>query len=187
MNQLAVEYVPITVSLLDWGVFAPDEGPDAGRHYGWISLDTMANVEIMDLAAQVFAHEDSARAVFETYTPLENETDSRVLQHWGHPLVRCLISKEPDSDDRMLQAFAVHLCARCEDLLMRVLTDNERMAATGPISSEYDDDDETTWPGFVSVYTDLDQVRRAELGAWRRAYRRDANEGEQLSIYSEVE
>ena len=187
MIQVSVEYAPVDVVLLDWGNFVPDAGPDAGRGYGWLSIDTMRSVETMELAAEVFIDEDTARATFETYSPLGTETNSYALRHWGHPLVRCLISKKPDPTDRMLQAFAFHLCARCHDSLLQVLTENNRLAVTGPISAEYDDDDETTWPGFVSARTNVAQVRQAELGAWRGAYKRQTSEGEQLSIYSEVE
>ena len=187
MIQLAVELVPVNVAVLDWGTFVADSGPDDGRAYGWISLDTMNTVETIQLASEVFGGDDSARATFETYSPLETETDPKTLQHWGHPLVRVLISKKPTAADRMLSAFAFHLCARCEDTLLQALTTSNKMAITGPVSSDYDDEDDTTWPTFVSVRTILAQISQAELGAWRQSYKKHADEGDQLSIYSEVE
>jgi hypothetical protein len=187
MIELAVELVPVNVAVLNSGTFMSDSGPDDGNEYGWISLDTMNSVETIELASEVFGGDDSARATFETYSPLETETDPKTLQHWGHPLVRVLISKKPVAAERMLQAFAFHLCARCEDTLLLALTTSNRMAITGPVSGDYDEEDDTTWPTFVSVRTNLMQIRQAELGAWRQSYKKRADEGEPLSIYSEVE
>jgi hypothetical protein len=186
MIRLAVEYVPVEVAVLDWGTFVSDSGPDDGREYGWLSLDTMTSVETIELTSDVFAETEGPRAVFETYSPLETEFSPYVLTHWDHPLVRCLLPKKRSRGEHTTKALAFHLCSRCEDGLLAALTSSNRMAITGPVSDDYDEEEETTWPTFLTVRTSLTEVRLAELGAWRRAYKRHADEGEQLTIYSDV-
>jgi hypothetical protein len=187
MSALAVEYVQVEVQVLDWGILTSDKGPDEGREFAWLSLDTLATVETIELAACLFDGPQAPVIKVETCDPFVTDSSAYALTHWEHPMVRLLICGKPERGQRLQQAFALHLCARCEAGLFKALTSSNRVALTGPLCDEYDEDDRTTWPHFIDARTNLPQVRQAELGAWRRAYKLHADEGEQLTIYSDAE
>lgn len=181
---VAVEHIPIHVAVAETGTFISSLGSGEEREFAWVTVDAMTSVETIELAAESFDSGNPIRATFEAFSSLESESDKYVLQHWGHPMVQCLVARKPHIDDRVIKALAFRLCVRCESDLFQALTTNDTMAIAGNMSCEYDADDDKTWPRFVSVRTKLNQIQQAELAAWRMAYKIRADEGEQLSIYS---
>jgi hypothetical protein len=185
--DVAVELFPIRVEVQESGTFISDLGTGDEREFAWLIVDMMKSVETIELASELFSGDHTIRAVFETYIPLATDADKYVMEHWGHPMVQCLISRKPQATDRILNALAFHLCARCESTLFQALTGNNTMTIAGAMSCEYDSDDENTWPTFMTVRTNVNQIQQVELVAWRNAYKQHAHEGEQLTIHSAAE
>jgi hypothetical protein len=178
VSEVAVELLPIRVEVQESGTFISNLGSGDEREFAWLIVDTMKSVETIELAVELFGGDHTIRAVFETYIPFAADSDKYVMEHWEHPMVQCLISRKPQATDRILNALAFHLCARCESTLFQALTDNNTMAIAGAMSCDYDSDDENTWPRFMTVRTNVNQIQQVELVAWRNVYKQHADEGE---------